>query len=139
MRWILAFHLFFSIGWFAGIFYLPRLFVHHCLSEDAATRRRLSIMQRNLYRFMSLLACFAVALGLAMTALGWERYATFGWFWAKLALVAALIAYHLVCGHYVAVLGAGESRRGHAFFRWFNELPAVLLLGIVALAVVRPF
>ena len=139
MRWILACHLFFSIAWFAGVFYLPRLFVHQRLSEDEATRERLGIMQRKLYRFMSVLACIAIALGLVLVAPQWERYLTTGWFQAKLALIALLIAYHLSCGHYVSALAADRCRRGQVFFRFFNEAAAVLLFGIVALAVVQPF
>ncbi len=138
MRWIVALHLFFAISWFAGIFYLPRLFVHHCLSEDAATRTRLAIMEQKLYRFMSLLACLAIGFGLWLTVTGWEAYRAAHWFHAKLALALALIAYHLACGHYAAAFGADANRHSHVFYRWFNEAPTLLLLGIVLLAVVKP-
>ena len=137
--WIKAFHIIFVIAWFAGIFYLPRLFVHHAMSDDAATQERLSIMEGKLYRFVTPIAFLSLFLGLIMAYLNWPYFKQAGWFHAKFLLVGLLFAYHFYCGHLVKVFAAGENQRSHKFYRFFNEAPVFLLMAIVILAVVKPF
>ncbi|WP_020166753.1 MULTISPECIES: CopD family protein [Methylotenera] len=136
MLWIKAFHLIFVISWFAGLFYLPRLFVNHAMVSDAATLERLSLMENKLYRFMLPLAILAIIFGLWLTiAYGIKG----GWLHAKLLLVAGLIAYHLYCGKLMRDLAAGKNTRSHIWYRWFNEVPVLILFAIVILVVVKPF
>ncbi len=123
-------------SWFAGLFYLPRLFVNHAMVEDEATATRLALMERKLYRFMTILAVPAVALGLWL----WLGYGIGGaWLHAKLTLVVALIGYHWHCGKLVKTFAEGRNARGHVFYRWFNEFPVLILTAAVILAVVKPF
>ncbi len=136
MLWVKALHIVFITSWFAGLFYLPRLFVNHAMVTDAATQERLILMERKLYRFMAPLAMLALIFGLWL----WLGYGiTGGWLHAKLLLVAALIAYHFYCGKLVNDFAQGKNRRSHIWFRWFNEVPVLLLLIIVILVVVKPF
>lgn len=137
--WLKAFHIIFMVCWFAGIFYLPRLFVHHALSEDAATRARLAIMEAKLYRFVTPFAWLTVLLGLALIATNPDFYKTQYWLHAKIALVLPLIVYHLQCGRILRQFAAGSIRRSHVYYRVFNELPVLILFAIVILVVVRPF
>ena len=133
-----AFHLFFVISWFAGIFYLPRLFVHHAMSEDAATQQRLAIMERKLYRFITPLGTLALALGIWMLFIN-PAWLKTGWMHVKLTCVAVLVAYHFACGHFMRRFQTGMVERTHIFFRWFNEFPVIFLLIIVIMVIVRPF
>ncbi|MDC0948027.1 CopD family protein [Gammaproteobacteria bacterium] len=135
MLWIKAFHIFFVICWFAGVFYLPRLFVHHAMSTDAATQQRLTIMERKLYRFVTPLMVLAIASGLWLWSLGISG----NWLHLKVLLVAVLVGYHVYCGHLLRRFAQGQNTRSHVWFRWFNEAPVVLLLIIIVLAVVKPF
>jgi putative membrane protein len=137
--WLKAFHIIFMVCWFAGIFYLPRLFVHHAVAKDAVTRERLSIMEAKLYRFITPFAWLTVLLGLAMMASNIDFYKTQHWLHAKIALVALLVVYHLLCGRLARQFAAGEIHRGHVYYRIFNELPVLILFAIVILVVVRPF
>jgi len=140
MLWVKALHIIFMTAWFAGIFYLPRLFVHHAMSEDAATRERLKIMERKLYRFITPFMYLTVALGLWMLFdYAWATYSHMLWLHIKLALVVVLIGYHFYCGHLVKEFAADRIARGHVFYRWFNEFPVLLLFAIVILVVVKPF
>lgn len=137
MLWIKALHIVFMVAWFAGLFYLPRLFVYHALAQDRDGRERFKIMERKLYRgIMTPSALLTVALGLWLW-LGWFRDAG-AWIHLKLALVALLIGYHLWCGKLVRDFRLDRNRHGHTWYRWFNELPALILLGIVVLVVVKP-
>ncbi len=138
MLWIKAFHIAFVVCWFAGIFYLPRLFVYHAQSEDPAVRAQLLVMERKLFRFITPLAVLAVLFGGWLTALNLSYYLGQPWFIAKLLLVVLLIAYHWQCGRYIARFARDEITQSHVFFRWFNESPVLLLFGIVILVVVRP-
>jgi putative membrane protein len=139
MLWVKAFHVIFMTAWFAGIFYLPRLFVHHAMSEDAATRERLKIMERKLYRFITPFMYLTVGFGLWMLFdYAWATYSHMLWLHIKLALVVVLIAYHFYCGHLVKELAEDRSQRSHVFYRWFNEFPVLLLFAIVILVVVKP-
>ena len=140
MLWIKAFHIVAVICWFAGLFYLPRLFVYHAQAADSVSRERFKIMERKLYRgIMWPAMVFTVVLGVWMLALGWPYYQTQGWVHAKLGLVALLLVYHFACGYFLRAFRDDRNTKSHVFFRVFNELPTVLLVAIVILVVVRPF
>jgi len=140
MLWLKAFHLFFVVAWFAGIFYLPRLFVYHALAAEEACVAQLRVMERRLYGLMNVAGTLAVGFGLALLAAGWWRaLPEAGWLQAKLVLVAGLVAYHFWCGATVRRLAQGAPPRSDRFYRWINELPALLLLAVIVLAIVRPF
>ena len=139
MLWLKALHIIFMVSWFAGLFYLPRLFVYHAMAEDEATRRTLATMERKLYRFVTPWLWLTVIFGLGLIAgYGMDWFRTQGWLHAKLALVIGLIAYHFYCGKLVRDFAAGRNARSHVFYRWFNEIPVLFLFAIVILAVVRP-
>jgi putative membrane protein len=136
MLWIKAFHIIFVVSWFAGLFYLPRIFVNHAMATENAEIDRLKLMEHKLYRFMTPLAVLALALGLWL----WLGYGFGGgWMHAKLALVAVLIGYHLYCGHLVKVFAADRNTRSDKFYRVFNELPVLVLMAVTILVVVKPF
>lgn len=136
MLWIKAFHIVFVVSWFAGLFYLPRIYVNLAMAEDNSEIARLNLMAAKLYRFMTPLALLALALGLWL----WLGYGiSGGWMHAKLALVVLLIAYHLYCGHLLRRFANGDNRRNHVFYRWFNELPVIILMLVTILVVVKPF
>lgn len=138
--WLKALHIFFVIAWFAGVFYLPRLLVHHAMSEDAATRERLAIMERKLYRFITPIMILALAFGFAMLATpAGMAWLSMGWLHVKLVLVAGLVGYHLWCGRLLKGFRGDTNPHPHTWFRWFNELPVLVLLGIVLLVVLKPF
>lgn len=139
MLWLKALHLIAIICWFAGIFYLPRLFVYHAMATDSATREHFKIMERKLYRFISPFAILTIGFGIAMIAQQPEYYLSSGWLHVKLIFVAGLIAYHLYCGHLVKVFANDDNQRKHVFYRWFNEAPVIALFAIVILAVLKPF
>jgi putative membrane protein len=136
MLWIKAFHLLFVISWFAGLFYLPRILVNLAMDSDPAARARLLLMARKLYRFMTILAVPALAFGLWL----WLGYGfSGGWLHAKLALVVLLIGYHHACGRLLRKFEQERNTRSHVWFRWFNEIPVLILLATVILVVVKPF
>ena len=137
MLWLKAFHIVFVVSWFAGLFYLPRLFVYHCSTTDAPGLERFALMERRLFALMSLAAALAVAFGLAMIAAA-PVYLEFTWLRIKLVLVAALIGYHLWCYALMRAFIEGRNRHSHRWFRVFNEAPTLLLIAIVVLAVVKP-
>jgi putative membrane protein len=138
MLWLKAFHIVFVITWFAGIFYLPRLFVYHAVTTDAVSLERFAVMERRLFSIMTLGASLAVVFGLAMIVSA-PGYLHFGWLHVKLTLVAALIAYHIWCRVLMTQLQNGRNTRSQRWYRLFNEVPALLLIAIVILAVVKPF
>lgn len=136
MLWIKALHIVFVTSWFAGLFYLPRLFVNHAMVTDAATIERLTLMERKLYRFMLPLAVLALFFGIwLMIAYDFKG----GWLHAKLSLVILLVAYHWYCGRLLKDFAQNKNKHSHVWFRWFNEIPVILLLVIVILVVVKPF
>lgn len=140
MAWIKALHLISLISWFAGIFYLPRLFVYHAMSSDQISHDRFVIMERKLFRgIMTPAAVVTVATGVWMISLIPEFYLQQGWLHAKLLLVALVIAYHISCGWFIRRFRDGRNTHGHVFFRFYNEAPVFALAGIVILAVVKPF
>jgi putative membrane protein len=137
MLWLKAFHVVFVVTWFAGLFYLPRLFVYHVATHDREGIERFAVMERRLFFIMSLGALLAVACGVAMIAAA-PGYLTLAWMRAKLLLVAALVGYHAWCFRLMRSLCAGEPRHSQRWYRWFNEIPSLLLIAIVVLAVVKP-
>ena len=139
MLWLKAFHLIFVVCWFAGLFYLPRIFVYYAASDHADTRQQLAVMARKLYRFVTPFMIIAIALGLAMIAQSPDYYLQAKWMWLKLAGVAFLVVYHLQCGRYVSAINKNTDKHSHVFYRFFNEVPVLFLFGIVLLAVLKPF
>lgn|SRR5574337_761893 len=137
MRWVLAFHIIFMVAWFAGLFYLPRLFVYHADARDEPGLRRFAIMERRLFIMMNIGAAGTIVFGLWLVFEWWLPLP--GWLQAKLALVLLLIAYHIYCRKLMTDFRSGRNRHSARFFRWFNEFPSLLLLAIVILAVVKPF
>ncbi|VVD93511.1 membrane protein [Pandoraea terrae] len=138
MLWIKAFHIVFVVSWFAGLFYLPRIFVNLAMETDPASAGRLLLMARKLYRFMSVLSVPAVVFGLIL----WLYYGIGrqgGWLHAKLFVVVLLIGYHHACGSLLRKFEAGRNTRSHRWYRFFNEFPVLGLLAAVILAVVKPF
>jgi protoporphyrinogen IX oxidase len=138
MLWIKAFHIVFVVTWFAGLFYLPRLYLYHAATDDEPSRARFIIMERRLFAIMSIGGALAVVFGLAMTVLAPEYLAT-RWLQLKLTLVVVLIAYHFTCYRLMLDLRAGRKRRSQRWYRWFNEIPSLLLIAIVLLVVLKPF
>jgi protoporphyrinogen IX oxidase len=136
MLWIKAFHIVFIASWFAGLFYLPRIFVNLAMETETVATARLLLMARKLYRFSSMLMIPALLLGVWL----WLGYGFKGaWLHAKLALVILAIGYHHACGSLLKKFENGANRHTHGWYRWFNEVPVVLLAAIVILVVVKPF
>jgi putative membrane protein len=139
MLWLKAFHIIFMVTWFAGLFYLPRLFVYHAMAEDAATRETLKVMERKLLIMMHLGGILTWVFGLLLI-LAWPQvYLSMGWLHAKLVLVLVLVAYHLWCWRMVRQFANDANTRGHVWYRWFNEIPVLFLIAIVLLAILKPF
>ena len=142
MLWVKSFHIVFIASWFAGLFYLPRIFVNLAMvpPESVAERARLILMARKLLRFSTILAVPAIGLGLWLyLGYGIGRGPGNGWMHAKLAVVALAIGYHHACGRMLGKFEANRNTRSHVWLRWFNEVPVVLLLIAVILVVVKPF
>lgn len=142
MLWVKAFHIVFIASWFAGLFYLPRIFVNLAMvpPDSTAERDRLLLMARKLMRFTSLLAVPALALGVWLWwgyGIGWG--AGNGWMHAKLALVGLILVYHHTCGVMLRRFEAGANRRNHVWYRWFNEAPVLMMVAVVLLVVIKPF
>jgi putative membrane protein len=137
MLWVKAFHIIFMVTWFAGLFYLPRLFVYHAMSTDPVSTERFKVMERKLfYGIMTPGALITVVLGLWL----WLGYGiTGGWMHAKFALVLVLIAYHAYCRKLLLDFKHDRNTRSHVFYRWFNEFPVLILIAAVILVVVKPF
>lgn len=136
--WIKALHIIFVTSWFAGLFYLPRIYVNLAMvpADSTAERDRLLLMAGKLYRFMLPLGVLALFFGLWL----WLGYGVGGgWMHAKLLLVLLLIGYHLYCGRLLRAFRAGTVTRSHVWFRWFNEAPVLVLFAVVILVVVKPF
>jgi protoporphyrinogen IX oxidase len=136
MLWIKSLHIIFMVTWFAGLFYLPRLFVYHAMSDDLPGLERFKVMERKLYYgIMTPGAVLTILFGLWL----WLGYGiSGGWLHAKLVLVIVLIAYHLYCGKLLADFKYDRNRHGHVYYRWFNEIPVVILIAVVILVVVKP-
>lgn len=138
MLWLKAFHVIATVTWFAGLFYLPRLFVYHADAGDWISVERFRVMERRLFILMSVGGLLTVILGVAMV-LALPAYLKMGWLHVKLTLVALLIAYHLMCYKFVRDFAHDRKTHSAKWFRMFNEVPSVLLIGIVILAIVKPF
>ena len=141
MLWLKALHLIFMVTWFAGLFYLPRLFVYHAMSTDAISIERFKIMERKLYfGIMTPGMILTFVFGLWMLgSYAWTTFGTSGWLHAKLGLLGLLLVYHVVCGHWLMQFKYDRNPHGHVFYRWMNEVPVLFLIAIVILAVVKPF
>ncbi|MGB5177413.1 MAG: CopD family protein [Gammaproteobacteria bacterium] len=140
MIWIKALHVIFMVTWFAGLFYLPRLFVYHADCNDDTGHARFLVMERKLFAIMTIGAVVTTVFGVWMlAAYAWTAYRELLWLDLKLLLVAALIGFHVYCGILVREFRNGTAHHSHVFYRWINEIPALLLIAIVLLAVVKPF
>lgn len=140
MLWVKSFHIIFIASWFAGLFYLPRIFVNLAMENDTAARQRLLLMARKLYRFSGILMVPAVLLGLWLwLGYGIGKGPGNGWMHAKLTLVFVTIGYHHACGSLLKKFEQNRNVRSHVWYRWFNEAPVILLTAIVILVVVKPF
>jgi putative membrane protein len=138
-EWVKAWHIIFMVTWFAGLFYLPRLFVYHADCQDAEGNARFKIMERKLFIIMTIGAVVTAVLGLwLLHDYAWQAFGASAWLRWKLLLVAALIAYHGYCYKLVRDFRADRNRHSHRFYRWVNEVPALLLIAIVILVVVKP-
>jgi len=139
MIWVKAFHIIFMVAWFAGLFYLPRLFVNHAMSDSDAVKTQLAVMEKKLYRFIT--PWMVLTLGFGFWLLfdyAWAAYSHMLWLHIKLALVAVLVVYHFYCGRIIRELESGQVQRNHVWFRWFNEFPVLILFAVVILVVVKP-
>ena len=138
MLWVKALHIIFMVTWFAGLFYLPRLFVYHAMSEDRTTIERFKVMERKLY--------WGITTPGGVLTIVFGLWLWFGWFWSagawmdvKLAIVLLLIGYHLWCGKLLNDFARDRNTRSHVWYRWFNEAPTLALFAAVILVVVKPF
>ncbi len=137
MLWLKAFHVVFVVTWFAGLFYLPRLFVYHTAASDEIGRQRFVMMERRLFALMTVGGALAIAFGASMVAAA-PGYLSFTWLRVKLVLVAGLVVYHLWCHKLMRDLRDGHDGRSQRWYRIFNEVPGLFLVAIVVLAVVKP-
>ena len=137
MLWVKSGHIIFMVTWFAGLFYLPRLFVYHAMTTDRPGSDRFKIMERKLYYgIMTPGAILTIAFGLW---LWWGYGITGGWLHAKIALVGLLIIYHLYCGKLLKDFKHDRNRHGHVFYRWLNEAPVIILIAVILLVELKPF
>jgi len=140
MLWIKALHIIFMVTWFAGLFYLPRLYVYHADSTDDVSHKRFLIMERKLFAIMTIGAVLTAVFGIwLLLDYAWAVYSDTGWLISKLVLVGGLIVFHIYCYRLMLEFREGTATHSHVFYRWINEIPALLLIAIVLLAVVKPF
>jgi len=141
MLWLKALHLIFMVTWFAGLFYLPRLYVYHAQSEDSTSNERFKVMERKLF-YGIMTPGMIITLGFGFWMLGdyaWAMYGKMGWLHAKLALLVGLVIYHYYCYRFLQDFKHDNNQRSHIYYRWFNEVPVLFLVLIIILAVVKPF
>lgn len=140
MLWVKSLHIIALITWFAGLFYLPRLFVYHAMSSDQISIDRFKIMERKLYRGIMMPGMIMTIIFGGWLLLHYDRgFLQMPWMHIKLTLVASLIVFHFYCGHLVKVFKNDRNQHSHVFYRWINEFPTVVLIAIVILTVVKPF
>ncbi len=139
MLWVQGFHVIFMVCWFAGLFYLPRIFVYYAQSDDPSTKATLATMSRKLFKFVTPFMILTVVFGLWRLSYQWDYYLSAPWMHAKLAGVAFLVAYHIQCGIYMGRINRGEDNKTHVFYRFFNEVPVLFLFAIVLLVYLRPW
>ena len=138
--WLIAFHIISMVCWFAGLFYLPRLFVYHAMSSDTISHERFKTMESKLYYGITTpAAILTTLLGLSLLTMNPQYYRHAGWMHAKLGLVLLLWAYHLYCGYLLKQFKIHNNQHGHIFYRWFNEIPVFFLIAIIILVIVKPF
>ncbi|MCK4587823.1 MAG: protoporphyrinogen oxidase HemJ [Gammaproteobacteria bacterium] len=140
MLWVKSFHVIAMTTWFAALFYLPRLFVYHAMSDDEISNERFKIMERKLFfGIMTPSAILTIILGLVLlNGYAWEAYSNTIWLQAKLWLVAVLVIYHIYCGKLLKDFKYDRNQKSHVYYRWFNEFPVLLLIAIIILVIVRP-
>ena len=141
MLWLKALHLIFMVTWFAGLFYLPRLFVYHAMSADEISNERFKVMERKLYYGImtpGMIITFIFGIWM-LTDYAWAIYGHSGWLHAKLGLLFILVIYHVLCGMWLLDFKHDRNKRSHVYYRWMNEVPVLFLVGIIILAVVKPF
>jgi putative membrane protein len=138
MLWLKGFHIIFVVTWFAGLFYLPRLFVYHADATDTVSIERFKVMERRLFTMMTIGAALTIVFGVGLV-LSTPAFMQMKWLHAKLTLVALLVAYHLWCLRIVITFGRNANRRSARWYRIFNEVPSLILIGIVFLVVLKPF
>ena len=137
---LLSFHLIFVITWFAALFYLPRLFVYHADTDDAISNERFKVMERRLYRGILLPSSLAALFfGVWLVLLNWSAYATVGWFWLKAIVVLALFAYQGIISKHLKKFAADCNQHSAKYFRYFNEVPSVVLIIVIFLVILKPF
>ena len=141
MLWLKALHLIFMVTWFAGLFYLPRLFVYHAMSADEISNERFKVMERKLYYGImtpGMIITFIFGIWM-LTDYAWAIYGHSAWLHAKLGLLFILVIYHVLCGMWLLDFKHDRNKRSHVYYRWMNEVPVLFLVGIIILAVVKPF
>jgi protoporphyrinogen IX oxidase len=139
MLWLKAFHIIFVISWYAGLLYLPRLFVYHADCHDAPGDERFQIMERKLFAIMTVGAIGSLIFGLwLLHAYAWAAYSFSVWLWIKLALVGGLLAFHVWCWHFIKQFRDRKNTHTHRFYRMINEIPALILIAVVIAVVVKP-
>lgn len=136
--WLKALHIAFMVTWFAGLFYLPRLFIYHAQANDAVSRERFTVMERRLFAIMTIGALLTTVFGASLIIAN-QMLLQAPWLQLKLAFVAGLLVYHYRCYYWIMVLRDAESIQDTKWLRWFNEIPVIFLLGIVLLAVLKPY
>jgi protoporphyrinogen IX oxidase len=139
MLWVKALHLISMVVWFSGLFYLPRLFVYHSMSEDTISQERFKIMERKLYYNITTPGMILTIIFGLWLLIEEPFYLKMAWLNLKLCLVATLIIYHFYCGHLIKIFKKNRNRRSHVFYRWFNEYPVIVLIAVIILVVVKPF
>jgi protoporphyrinogen IX oxidase len=141
MLWLKSLHLIFMVTWFAGLFYLPRLFVYHAMSDDTISKERFKVMERKLFwGIMTPGMIVTLIFGVWMLVdYAWALYGHSGWLHAKLSMLVLLVVYHGYCGKWLGDFKQDRNQRSHVFYRWVNEIPVLFLVGIILLAVIKPF
>ncbi len=140
MPWTISLHIIFMVMWFAGLFYLPRLFVYHAACEDEPGNERFKVMERKLYAITNVGFYGTLLFGLIMVFnYGWSAYSATVWFWIKAVMVLILISYHFYCGYLVRIFRENKNTRSHTFYRWINEIPVLPLVVVVYFVMAKPF